>query len=552
MHSINRRRFLQHGSAAFAACTVPSLFSRSAEAQPVLAASPAVIPGMEKAQLQLFAQAALDAAKKGGATYADVVFTHTHREKWDDILSSRFKAIPSHAVTMSAGVRALYKGYWGFTGLDGLMTADIMTRLGSDAAVQATYAAQGTPRTFEWAPAPVVPDGVWTMPVEIDPFTVSNDEKIDYFMAIADAIERERIGATLNGLYLTFMKEERLFASSEGSFIRQTSINSESYFSVKAEKHYVSRDDSAHAIQVSSAVGAGWEFFLNTPIRDRIAVAAEHAMRGRHGKRGEIGRFDVVFDAASMADMLSKTIGPATELDRAYGYEANGVGTSFLTVPIEMIGTYKIGSPLVNVSSTRSLPGGASTTSWDDDGVVPRDALLVKDGILHDFQTTRESASWLAPYYRTLGVPVQSNGCAGRIRASAPPTHRAPNLVMASGKDNTTFADLVASTKRGYAMISSYQQIDQQALNGFGRGLMYEIQDGKLGEAVIGGGYLFRTPEFWKNVVGIGGGATAENFGNATGRGERYDYDMYRMNQTIRAVPAKITNMTMIDPRRRI
>jgi predicted Zn-dependent protease len=118
---------------------------------------------------------------------------------------------------------------------------------------------------------------------------------------------------------------------------------------------------------------------------------------------------------------------------------------------------------------------------------------------------------------------------------------------MAPGQEETMFDDLVASTKRGYAVLGSYNYTDSQALNGTGRAqLVYEIRDGKLSTVVLGSSYLYRAPEFWRNVVAIGGSSASANFGIQRGR----DYK-YRAPHTVRAVPAKVHGIAMIDMMRK-
>src|SRR5690606_40839747 len=53
----------------------------------------------------------------------------------------------------------------------------------------------------------------------------------------------------------------------------------------------------------------------------------------------------------------------------------------------------------LSVRANRTERGGAGTVRWDDEGVETGHFALVEAGILRDFQTTRESATWLADRY---------------------------------------------------------------------------------------------------------------------------------------------------------
>ena len=70
--------------------------------------------------------------------------------------------------------------------------------------------------------------------------------------------------------------------------------------------------------------------------------------------------------------------------------EANYAGTSFVAPPDQFLGKFKYGPAFMNIRGDRSQPGALSTIGYDDDGVQPDDFLIVKDGVVNDYQTTRE------------------------------------------------------------------------------------------------------------------------------------------------------------------
>ena len=109
---------------------------------------------------------------------------------------------------------------------------------------------------------------------------------------------------------------------------------------------------------------------------------------------------------------IHESIGHPTELDRAMGYEANFAGTSFVTPPEKTLGQLRYGPPMMNIQGDRSQAGGLSTIGYDDDGVRPEDFLIIKDGILNDYQTTREQAT-------LAQVVVRQAGTADRGRTAA-------------------------------------------------------------------------------------------------------------------------------------
>jgi TldD protein len=248
-----------------------------------------------------------------------------------------------------------------------------------------------------------------------------------------------------------------------------------------------------------------------------------------------------------MASLLDATIGAATELDRAMGYEANASGTSYLDQPLDMLGSYRVGSPLVNVSANRSLVGGAATVQWDDESVVPDEFTLVKHGTLVDFQTTREQVAWIAPYYTKNNRPLRSHGCAGADSALSVTMQHTPNLQLLPGASDTSFAELVASVKKGVAVMSIDPNMDQQQLNGLGYGAVRKIVNGKLGPYINGAGVQFRSSEIWKNVAALGGAKELRWFGMARRKGEPFQSTTH----SVGAVPARINTVDIIDVARK-
>ena len=125
----NRRSFLRTGSLAAVA-----MAGRSSRLSPLdllrTSRMGAVLADPYKAsdpQFKELAMRALDAAKSGGASYADVRFTITRRRTFQLIEPP----VDSEAIAM--GVRALVKGAWGFAARTDL-TPDVAAKLGSKAA----------------------------------------------------------------------------------------------------------------------------------------------------------------------------------------------------------------------------------------------------------------------------------------------------------------------------------------------------------------------------------------------------------------------------------
>lgn len=549
MSLFTRRRFLHTG--ALAAAVLPLRTSRAA---PLVASMrEEFLGGTHNVVVDTMLDAALEAAKRAGATYTDVHVHVAQRERIGVVFGTNLLHNPSYELDVGFGVRALVDGYWGYAGMDGPMTTAFAERMGRDAALQARAAARGKPRVVELAPAPSV-RGTWTMPIEIDPFTISYQEKCDVLSGITEdigrlrnvsmsAIMRSRAMADGGTVEIAFTKDERTFASSEGSRTNQTTYDTSADLQVSVPSDWSTELAFTRSTGLYSIAGAGWEYLRAAPFRELAPRMIAEALAARRPKHVDMGRYDIVFDAQAMAGMLDRTIGPATALDRAMGDMVND-GTSFLDDPLAMLGVYRVGSEHLTVTTDRAMPGGAATVQWDDEGVVPTATALVTNGILTDYQTTRESASWLASYYQTSHRPIHSNGCACAL-GTQPLAQRLPNLIMAPGRETLSFDDLVKSTSSGLAVFGGSGRSDYQWLNGTGTGeLIVEIKQGRLGQRVDGATYDYRAPEFWRNLVAVGGAESAHAYGF-----ERRIPG--RVTHTIVAVPGKVTNVSIIDARRR-
>jgi len=539
--SLNRRLFLKSGVAAAALAAIP----RPLYAQ--FDGAPEPLPPIEDPRLASLAARALDAARGAGATYADVRLTHTRTRRF-------FPLFTYDDEDMEVGVRALLDGYWGFAS-GPVWSPDEMARLGREAVHQAKTNALGKPRLVTLAPAPVVKNGSWTMPVQIDPFEISPFEAQDH-LASLDIFTRRtpNVGLTKNVAQSTM--QEKAFASTSGSYCTQRSYLTmgDLVVGVYLPK---TKQQTDLALDCVSAAGLGWELYAAPTLprvrvhslRDEILLRLEEAKQDAMlpVKALDVGRFDAVLDDSSMAGLLDGTIGHATELDRAMGFEANAGGTSYINDPIGMLGTYQAGAPLLSVSANRSEAGGAATTKWDDEGVAPDDFPLVKDGMLVDFQTTRESASWLSDAYARHHAPVRSHGCASAPSGVDAPMQHVPNLALAPGREASDFDGLVSGMTDGIAIKRASLDMDFQNGSGLGLGSVFEVKKGKRVARYPSAGFLFRSTELWKSLLSISNAAQLRRIGFDAQKGE----PPQTCYHSVTAAPAVVKQLTLIDPLRK-
>ena len=500
--------------------------------------TPELVPPIDDPRLKSLVTRALEAAQGAGAAYADVRLTHS----WGRVITV---SNVSDVEAVNVGVRALVDGYWGFA-TGPVWSLPEMARLGREAVHQAKTNALGKPRPVDLAPAPTVPDGRWVMPVRIDPFEIPPVE-IQDFLDSLEIFTKRTPGASVASNRCMLFKQEKVFGSMAGSYFTQRLYRTTGSLSIGLQK--VGGKGGSGVVDLLSPAGVGWELYRDQPLREAIRRVIEEIEEDIKlpVKPVEVGRYDTVFDAASVASMVDVTLGAATELDRALGYEANAGGTSYINDPLVMLGSYQAGSPLLTITANRSQRGGCATVKWDDDGVAPDEFTLVKDGVLTDFQTTREGAGWLKDAYTKAGRPMRSHGCAAAPSAAEAPLSHRPNVRLVPGREGHDFDALVGGVTSGIAIKGARLDMDFQHLNGLGIGRTYEIKKGKRVARIANAGLLFRSPELWKGLLAMGGSASERRYGRAASKGE----PVQTCFASVTAPPAVFEQLTVIDPKRK-
>lgn len=546
-----RREFLRTSSTAALVAALPVQFNKYAGGgvhlftADEIARAEALARPVDPIVARDLVMRAIDAARSAGATYADARVTRRVAQDYSK------SSLVGDDERLAIGVRALVDGAWGFAASP-YWELDEAAQLARDAVAQATVNARsGVRRAVELGKYPVA-SGSWSTPIRIDPFQIPIEEKQDFAASFSGLGPTRLHGRKVDlGIgFMSFVREERAVATTDGAYFTQTVHQSGGSFAVVVTD--TSKRQSS-AVTASgrgiSMAGAGWERILDARLRDQIPqlMAEAEELLTAPGKPVEIGRFNLVCDAATMAVLVDGTLGKATELDRVLGYEANAGGTSYLGPdPLDHLGA-TLGSPLLNVTANRSLPKGLATLKWDDEGVEPDEFALVSNGVLQDCSTTREQAAWLAPWYQKQNRATRSHGCAVAASALAIPQTGTPNIMMQPGTKDIGFDELVANTKTGLAVMRGYARLDFQSRTGQGSGLIREIVNGKLGAIIVGAGYLFDSTQLWKNLHTIGGASSVEAIPCSERKGE----PAQSLSHTTSAVPGVLKDMPIVDMRRK-
>jgi TldD protein len=451
-----------------------------------------------------FAEAALDAARARGASYADArvirLRTQTVRASDDRITQVR------EGESFGAGVRVLVEGAWGFAASSRVEKGEAGP-LAAKAAAVARAVGPLKSRGVRLTPPRPVQD-VWQTPIQKDPFRVPLEPKADLLLAICKAALEVK-GASFCDASMSFVREEKLFASSEGTLIEQVLVRSHPSFLVTSVD--AATGDFQTRRSLARPVGMGYEYVDAYPWTDEARLAAEEAVRKHEAPTVEPGRRAIVLHPSNLWLTIHETIGPSTELGRILGCEADDAGTSFITLRDR--GALRYAAEIVNFDGDRTQEGALATAGFDDDGVPCRRWPMVKDGVLTDLQTTRELAA-------AIGLQ-SSHGCSHAGSWDSPPVQRMPNVSLLPGSRDIGAEEAIAATEDGlYVVGDGSCSIDQQRSNfQFGGQTAWEIRDGRITRMLKDIVYQSSALEFWRSCDLVGGESSYE-IGGTFGDGE--------------------------------
>ncbi|MBA2244097.1 MAG: TldD/PmbA family protein [Gemmatimonadetes bacterium] len=467
-----------------------------------------VAPGAEIARAaegdpRDLAMRALDAARSAGAQYADVRINRNRNQS----ITTRERQITGFTdqETFGFGVRVLVDGTWGFAASREL-NAEEVVRVARQAADQARANRAAQVRPVELAPAERHENATWRSPIELDPFDVPIEDKVALLLQANEAALGVQ-GARFVNSFMFFLREEKTFASTEGTYTDQTIYRSFPRMNITA----VSQDFSDFQSRVSTDVqpmGLGYEHVRDARLVENAPRWAEEAVQKLSARAVEPGRYDLVLLPSHLWLTIHEAIAHPTELDRIMGFEANYAGTSFIFPLQDYLGKFRYGPEFMNIQGERSSPGGLSSVGYDDEGVRPQDYLIVRNGILNDLQTTREQAPWLAEWYRSQGQEVRSHGNSYAQSWADVQFQRMPNVNLLPHPDRDVSLDeLIGDVQNGILIDGDGSfSIDQQRYNAqFGGQVFWEIRNGRRGQMLKDVAYQIRTPEFWNSMDLIGG-----------------------------------------------
>jgi TldD protein len=448
--------------------------------------------------LRNLADAALDAARTLGADHADFRLERVRGQRL--ALSDGKLESLSDGDDSGLAVRVIVNGTWGFAA-----TVDLTPQAARDAArhaveVAKVAAAMNTER-IDLAPEPAYGDVTWVSAYEVDPFAVSPKDKVDLLAGwSAQLLEHPVVSHVDASVYQ--VKECKFYTDGSTTTTQQrVRLHPELTATAVTETGF---DDMR---TLAPPVGRGWEYLTGSAGNHRVwdfpaelAALPELLAAKLQAPSVEAGRYDLVIDPSNLWLTIHESIGHATELDRALGYEAAYAGTSFAT--FDKLGNLRYGSPVMNIVGDRNAVHGLATIGYDDEGVAGQSWDLISDGVLVGYQLDRRMAQ-----LKGFG---RSNGCAFADSPGHMPLQRMANVSLRPAENGPSADDLIAGVENGiYILGDKSWSIDMQRYNfQFTGQRFFRIRNGRLDGQLRDVAYQATTTDFWNSMEAVGGPQT--------------------------------------------
>ncbi len=440
--------------------------------------------------------AALERARSLGVTHADFRFERVRSQQLgvrDGVLQGA-----ADAEDLGFAVRVIHRGAWGFAA-GVVLTTDEAVAVAERAVAVAGVAAEMTTSPVEIADEPTYDDVTWVSSYQVDPFQVPTPDKAALLVDWTERLRRhpavQHATASLQQVH-----ENKYYADLSGTRTTQQRIRLQPHFEAMGRDDETGVFDSMTTI--APPTGRGWEYLVDGGYDwdAELDEVPELLAEKLAGPSVEPGSYDLVIHPSNLWLTIHESIGHATELDRALGYEANYAGTSFATP--DLLGTLQYGSAIMNVTGDRTVEHGLATVGWDDEGVRTQTWDIVRDGVLVGYQLDRSTAQLMPEL--TGG---RSNGCAYADSPGHIPIQRMANVSLQPSPEPVSTDDLIGQVERGFYVVGDKSwSIDMQRFNfQFTGQRFFRIENGRLAGQVRDAAYQATTTEFWSSMAAVGG-----------------------------------------------
>lgn len=392
-----------------------------------------------------------------GAAYSEV--RQHELRKTQMVMIDGHLAVNTSGVDAGTSARVYQDGYWGFASAAGdaaATRAAVADRARRNAATMARF---GPRQTLALPGGHHRGEHVYAGRAALSPA-----ECVER-MAALNAWCRQRFPA-LKSTRIVFSEEHhsKRLSTSSGSEALNSIQRGVCFVVLAAEDEHGAPVELWHRV---SGKGSLADLDLDVPSQapalDRLH---EHLQAKRHAVAARGGHHTVVMGPQLAGILAHEAMGHPCEADLVLGG----------AVTRDLVGE-RVASERVTLVDFAHHHDGAELmvpVYCDDEGVPGRDAVLIRDGVLTDFMSSRETA-------QRLGIAAT-----GSARAYGPhdePLVRMRNTAILPGTDK--LEDMIAGVDDGYLLLNtSNGQADSTTEFMFGINLGYEINGGRLGRAI--------------------------------------------------------------------
>ncbi|WP_186356811.1 TldD/PmbA family protein [Streptomonospora sp. PA3] len=453
---------------------------------------PDIDPDFLALPMRRLADAALQKARDLGADHADFRLERI-RGRYLSLSDAELDS-ESDSDTLGFAVRVVHNGVWGFAAATDL-TPDSAASVAERAVRVAEVSAAAATERIELAPEPAHPDATWVSSYEVDPFEVGQREQTAMLAGWSRRLLKDNRVDHVDASMVA-VKEQKFYADTAGTTTTQQRVRIAPVAEV-----FATRDGLLDSMRtIAPPAGRGWEYM--SQVEPQLDSLPELLAEKLAAPSVQPGAYDLVVHPSNLWLTIHESIGHATELDRALGYEAAYAGTSFATP--DHLGGLRYGSEIMNVTGDRTVEHGLATIGYDDEGVATTSFDLVRDGVLVGYQRDRR-ISHLQGY-------DSSNGCAHADSPATMPIQRMANVSLAADPDGPSTDGLIEGVERGIYIVGDKSwSIDMQRYNfQFTGQRFYRIENGRIAGMLRDVAYQATTTDFWGSMRALGGPQTYE------------------------------------------
>lgn len=360
---------------------------------------------------------AMNAAEQLGAEYADIRVQKTT----DEVIFLQNLSLKntSNSVLYGYGIRFFKDGAWGFAHSNIFTDEALLKTVRRASEIAGLSASVNKDKKLRLAPERSY-IAKYETPVKLDPRQVPMKEKVELMLEVnRTMLSYEGIKRAM--FYLIMHRDEKFFGSTLGTRLETNT----QWITPMITATAIYEGDSQSRSFNEGGKATGWEWIESLNLTEKAKQVAEEALiKVKAETLGPEERRTLILDPIHLGLTMHESVGHPTELDRVLGWEADYAGISFATP--EKLKNYRYGSEIVNFVGDNTLCEGLATLGFDDDGVPGQKWHIIKDGILNEYGSTRDTAMEIGLQY--------SRGCNRATYYSDQPINRIPNLYLLPGR----------------------------------------------------------------------------------------------------------------------